>query len=121
MLSSVYSRDCPPIIASVASNKGWFQARTNKYKLYLRAISKNFNCHIFLASPGLFPQETNSSPNVPNIGSTSSSANVVTEPGEANDTQRLHSEVESLRREMERLRAQGLIIEAPPSYTDGDR
>lgn len=71
------------------------------------------------SSPRL--SHTDSSPNVSNIGSTSSSANVVTEPAEANDSQRLHSEVESLRREMERLRAQGLIIEAPPSYTEGDR
>jgi hypothetical protein len=36
------------------------------------------------------------------------------------DTRRLHSEVESLRREMERLRAEGLVIAAPPSYTEGD-
>lgn len=63
-----------------------------------------------------------SSPNLLNFGSTSSSsANVVTELGEGSssfDTQRLHSEVESLRREMERLRAEGVIIEAPPSYTE---
>lgn len=36
------------------------------------------------------------------------------------DTRRLHSEVESLRREMERLRAEGLAIAAPPSYTEGN-
>jgi hypothetical protein len=62
-----------------------------------------------------------SSPNVSHSESTSSSANAVTEPGEANssfDTRRLHSEVESLRREMERLRAEGVIIEAPPGYTE---
>jgi hypothetical protein len=65
-----------------------------------------------------------SSPNVSNFESTSSPAIVVTESGEGNssfDTQRLHSEVESLRREMERLRAEGVIIEAPPGYTEGDR
>ena len=32
------------------------------------------------------------------------------------DPRRLHTEVESLRREMERLRTEGLAIEAPPSY-----
>jgi hypothetical protein len=36
------------------------------------------------------------------------------------DTRRLHSEVESLRREMERLRAEGLVISAPPSYMEGN-
>ncbi len=36
------------------------------------------------------------------------------------DTRRLHSEVESLRREMEQLRAEGLAIAAPPSYMEGD-
>jgi hypothetical protein len=36
------------------------------------------------------------------------------------DTRRLQSEVESLRREMERLRAE-VVTEAPPSYTEGDR
>ncbi|KAF8480056.1 hypothetical protein DFH94DRAFT_692413 [Russula ochroleuca] len=35
------------------------------------------------------------------------------------DPRRLHSEVESLRREMERLRTEGLVVEAPPSYTTG--
>ncbi|KAF8497612.1 hypothetical protein F5888DRAFT_1923669 [Russula emetica] len=35
------------------------------------------------------------------------------------DTRRLHSEVESLRREMERLRAEGLVNAVPPSYTEG--
>ena len=65
-----------------------------------------------------------SSPTVSQSESTSSQANTVTGPGEANaglDTRRLHSEVESLRREMERLRAEGVVIEAPPSYTEGDR
>jgi hypothetical protein len=58
------------------------------------------------------------------------SANAATGSGEASssyDPRRLHSEVESLRREMERLReterlrAEGLVTEAPPSYTEGDR
>jgi hypothetical protein len=63
-----------------------------------------------------------SSPNVSRSESTSSLANAVTEPGEANppidDTRRLQSEVEFLRWEMERLRAEGMIIEAPPGYTE---
>ncbi len=48
--------------------------------------------------------------------------NAVTESREAPyDPQRLHSEVESLvRREMERLHAEGLGVGAPPSYTEGD-
>jgi hypothetical protein len=66
-----------------------------------------------------------SSPNVPHSESTSSRENAVTEPGGATssfDTRRLHSEVESLRREVERLRAAGgLTRGAPPSYTEGDR
>lgn len=38
------------------------------------------------------------------------------------NNQRLHTEVESLvRQEMERLRTRGLVLEAPPSYTEGDR
>lgn len=38
------------------------------------------------------------------------------------NTQRLHTEVESLvRQEMERLRTRGLVLEAPPSYTEGGR
>lgn len=38
------------------------------------------------------------------------------------NTQRLHTEVESLvRQEMERLRTEELVPEAPPSYTEGDR
>jgi hypothetical protein len=48
--------------------------------------------------------------------------NAVTDSREAPyDPQRLHSEVESLVwREMERLHAEGLAVEAPPSYTEGD-
>ena len=66
-----------------------------------------------------------SSPNVSHSESTSSPENAVTEFGagatSSFDTRRLHSEVESLRREMEQLRAEGMIIGAPPSYTEGDR
>jgi len=50
------------------------------------------------------------------------SPSIVTESGGATspyDTQRLHSDVQSLRREIERLRAEGLITSAPPSYTEG--
>ncbi len=61
---------------------------------------------------------------------TRSTSNSVTESGETSssyNTWRLHSEVESLRREMERLRelerlrAEGSVVEAPPSYTEGGR
>jgi hypothetical protein len=50
---------------------------------------------------------------------TGSSPTAVSEPREAPmDSRRLHSEVEYLvREEMERLRAQGLVIEPPPSYS----
>jgi hypothetical protein len=68
--------------------------------------------------------DSDSSPNVSYHESTPSPANIVTERGEENsslDTRRLHSEVESLRREMERLRAEGVVIEAPPGYTEGSR
>ena len=43
------------------------------------------------------------------------------ESGEsASDTRRLHSEFESLRREVERLREEGFVVGAPPSYAEGD-
>jgi hypothetical protein len=57
------------------------------------------------------------------IESTSSpNANTVPESRQAPyDPQKLHSEVESLvRREMERLHAEGLVVGAPPSYREGD-
>jgi hypothetical protein len=53
--------------------------------------------------------------------STSSESAATGNASSSYDTRRLHSEVESLRREMERLRAEGLVTEAPPSYTEGDR
>ncbi|KAF8497609.1 hypothetical protein F5888DRAFT_1906874 [Russula emetica] len=67
-----------------------------------------------------FQAQTRSTSNV------SQPETAATESGEASssyDNRRLHSEVEfeSLRREMERLRAEGLVNEAPPSYTEGDR
>jgi hypothetical protein len=76
--------------------------------------------------------QTRSTSNVSQPETTSSAANLntATESGEASSSynnRRLHSEVESLRREMERLReterlrAEGLVTEAPPSYTEGDR
>jgi hypothetical protein len=51
-----------------------------------------------------------------------SSPNGVPESREAPyDPRRLHSEVESLvRREMERIHAEGLVNGAPPSYTEGE-
>jgi len=53
---------------------------------------------------------------------TPSSLNAVPESREVPfNPLRLHSEVESLvRREMERLHAEGLVVEAPPSYREGD-
>ena len=42
-------------------------------------------------------------------------------PTSSYDPQRLQTEVESLRREMDQLRTEGLVIGAPPSYTEGDR
>jgi len=61
-----------------------------------------------------------------NLSRSTPSPNTATEsPSGAtssNHTRRLDTEVESLvRREMERLRTQGLVLEAPPSYTEGDR
>ena len=54
------------------------------------------------------PQST-SSPNVNESGGATSSS----------DSRRLQSEVDSLWREMERLRTLGLASGAPPSYTEG--
>jgi hypothetical protein len=59
-----------------------------------------------------------------NLSRSTSSPNTVTESssGATSSHNRLHTEVESLvRQEMERLRTQGLVLEAPPSYTEGDR
>jgi hypothetical protein len=58
-----------------------------------------------------------------NLPPSTSSSTTVSEPSGAAsyDPQRLHSEVESLRREMEQLRTERLVVEAPPSYTEGDR
>ena len=63
-------------------------------------------------------------PSASNVTPSTSSSNAVNESGGATsayDPQRLHSEVESLvRREIERLRAEELVIEAPPSYATGE-
>lgn len=60
-----------------------------------------------------------------NVSRSASSPITVTESssGAASSYRRLvHTEVESLvRREMERIRTEGLVLEAPPSYTEGDR
>jgi len=58
-----------------------------------------------------------------NEDQSTSSPNTVPESREVPyDPRRLHSEVESLvRREMERLHVEGLVIGAPPSYATGDR
>jgi hypothetical protein len=56
-----------------------------------------------------------------NTSQSTSLLNAVTKSGESpSDTRRLHSEFESLRREVERLREEGLVVAAPPSYTEGD-
>ena len=58
-----------------------------------------------------------------NISQPTSSPNAiqVTESGELPyDTRRLHSEFETLRWEVERLRADGLVVTAPPGYAEGD-
>ena len=57
-----------------------------------------------------------------NVLQSTSSPDAVPESRETPyDPQRLHSEVESLvRREMERLHAEGLVVGAPPSYREGD-
>ena len=56
-----------------------------------------------------------------NISQPTSPPNAITESGESPyDTRRLHSEFETLRREVERLRADGLVVTAPPSYAEGD-
>jgi hypothetical protein len=71
-----------------------------------------------------YPQPHHLGVSTSNVSQSMSSPNAITESaGEAMspyDTRRLHSEVESLRREMERLRAEGLVTAAPPSYTEGD-
>ena len=56
-----------------------------------------------------------------NVLQSTSAPDAVPESREAPyDPQRLHSEVENLvRREMQRLRAEGLVVGAPPSYTEG--
>jgi hypothetical protein len=54
-----------------------------------------------------------------NTSQPTSSLNAVTESRESSyDTRRLRSEFESLRREVERLRAEGLVVTAPPSYAE---
>jgi hypothetical protein len=71
---------------------------------------------------------TSQQPNNPrgstsNVSRTTPFPTAIAETGGAafpSDTRRLHSEVESLRREMEQLRAEGLVITAPPSYTEGN-
>ena len=58
-----------------------------------------------------------------NTSLTASSANAAPESSGATssyDPRRLHTEVESLRREVELLRAEGVVPGAPPSYTEGD-
>ena len=60
-----------------------------------------------------------------NVSQSTFSLDAVNESGGATssyDSRRLQSEVESLRREMDRLRTEGVVVTgAPPSYTEGDR
>ena len=56
-----------------------------------------------------------------NMSQSTSPLNTFTESGESSlDTRRLHSEFESLRQEVERLREEGFVVGAPPSYAEGD-
>jgi hypothetical protein len=67
------------------------------------------------------PQPLNFRVSALNMSQSTSSLNAVTESGESPfDTRRLHSEFESLRQEVERLRAEGFVVGAPPSYDEGD-
>jgi len=71
------------------------------------------------------PRLGGSTSNVPRLTVTSSQTAIAdnAETGGAAspyDTRRLHSEFESLRREVDRLRAEGVVITAPPSYTGGN-
>ena len=60
--------------------------------------------------------------NVSQPTSSPSAANESSGATSSYDPRRLQSEVESLRREMERMRTEGLVLTgAPPSYTEGDR
>jgi len=75
-----------------------------------------------LRAVALTSQHDNPQNSTSNVSLTAFSPTAVAETGGAalpSDTRRLHSEVESLRREMELLRAEGLVIAAPPSYTEG--
>jgi hypothetical protein len=67
------------------------------------------------------PQPHNFRTSALKMSRSASPLNAVTGSGESPyDTQRLHTEFESLRREVERLRAEGLVVAAPPSYASGD-
>jgi hypothetical protein len=67
------------------------------------------------------PQPHNFPVSALNISKSTSSLNAVAESGESPyDTRRLHTEFESLRQEVERLREEGLVAAAPPSYDEGD-
>jgi hypothetical protein len=69
------------------------------------------------------PQPHNFRISALNMSQSTSPLNPVTEFGEPpyrDDTRRLHSEFESLRREVERLREEGFVVTAPPSYAEGD-
>jgi hypothetical protein len=66
------------------------------------------------------PQALNFRASALQMSQPTSPLNAVTRSGESQyDTRRLHTEFESLRREVEQLRAEGLIA-APPGYVEGD-
>jgi hypothetical protein len=63
------------------------------------------------------PQPHNVHVSALNMSQSTPPLNAVTESGGSPyDNRRLHSEVESLRREVERLREEGFVVGGPPSY-----
>ena len=78
-----------------------------------------------LRAEALISQQSNNH-STSSLSRSTLSPNTVTETSSgatsSYNNRRLHTEVESLvRQEMERLRTQGLVLEAPPSYTEGGR
>ena len=76
-----------------------------------------------LRAEALTSQPDNPQNSTPNVSQSTSYPTAVAQTGGGalpSDTRRLYSEVESLRQEMERLRAEGLVVAAPPSYTEGN-
>jgi hypothetical protein len=82
-----------------------------------------------LRAETLSPPQPHNIVSVLNVSQSTSSLNAVTETGESPlDTRRLPSEferqprrLEPLRRQVERLPEEGLVVGRPPSYAEGDR